>query len=280
MTENGTKTGEEHSPAVKRAAVFVGHAHWDLCASRIALLRALNPEVSIHCILGGRVEEHDAATTLIAPLTDSFWTADGAPQWQWQHTDLVIRNWHRSRGRALAFDVLHVIQWDLLLFAPLRRLYAHVPGNALALTGLTRLDDIAPRWHWATVEPERTETLALIEWARQRWNYRPRACLGPGVALPRVFLDRYTDEDIPEIGHDEVRLPLFGTVFGFPLVDTGFYPQWFDATSERLFHANGGELRLCDLRDELSAPSGRRAFHPCRLSFTPQIVLELAASAR
>jgi hypothetical protein len=278
MAKNGHYVGPAVAGSDKRAAVFVCHAYWDLCASRISFLREVNPEIPIHCILAGNSDEHDEAEVVIAPRCDSLWACAGEARWQWQHTDLVIRDWYRNRGRLLAFDVIHVIQWDLLLFSPLRQLYAHVPRDAVALTGLTPLDAIASRWHWTTVEPHRSEMLALLEWAHQRWKYYPRACLGPGVALPRAFLDRYANEEIPVLGHDEVRLPLFGHVFGFRLVDTGFYPEWFHPATERVFNANGGELSVVDVRNELAVASGWRAFHPCRASFSSEVVRELAAS--
>ena len=40
------------------------------------------------------------------------------------------------------------------------------------------------------------------------------ACLGPGYCLPREFLRRYANLDVPELGHDELRLPLFGRLLG------------------------------------------------------------------
>jgi hypothetical protein len=277
MTERRVGTHDESSPTANRAAVLVFHAFWHLCASRIALLRSLNPDVSIHCILAGDSGDHKEVATRLAPLSDSVWTCHGNPRWQWQHTDLVISEWYRQQGYGFAFDVLHVVQWDLLLFAPLSQLYEHVPHDAIALTGLTTFEHIAHRWHWSTSEPQRTETLALLEWGKQRWGYHPRACLGPGVALPRAFVDRYAIEQIPPVAHDELRLPMFGTVFGFQLVDTGFYRRWFDEISERVFNANGGELRLGDVRDELSRADGQRAFHPCRTSFSPEILEELSS---
>jgi len=262
----------------RRAVVVVFHKEWQLCRSRVRLLRALNPDIAVHAILGGSRSEHAEATACLESVVDSSSSCRlGDGRWQWQHTDLVIRDWHRHHGRAHAFDVLHVMQWDLLLFAPLAHLYRHVPPEAIALTGLTALEEIRDRWYWTTAEPHGTEAQALFESARIRWPFtgEGKACLGPGMALPRSFLDRYADEDIPELGHDELRVPLFGEIFGHDLIDTGFYPRWFDPDSECLFNANGLELTVPDVRRELNNRHGRRAFHPCRLSFTEELVHEL-----
>lgn len=167
-----------------------------------------------------------------------------------------------------------MIQWDLLLFDSLDRVYRHVPPGAVALTGITPLDRIAETWHWTRNEPHRTEPASLLADARDRYGYGgvPKACLGPGTALPRSFLNRYAETEIPEIGHDEVRFPLFAELFGHALVDTGFYPHWFDVESERLFNANYTELLVADVQDELSRPGGRRTFHACRESFSDDVL--------
>ena len=262
----------------RRAAVIVLHTAWQLGRDRVRLLRALNPDIAIHAILGGAEGEHAEAARHLDDIVDSSWSCRlGDARWQWQHTDLVLREWHRRHGRTQPFDVLHVMQWDLLLFASLEHLYRHVPPAALALTGLIPLGEIRDRWYWTSAEPHASEALALFECARERWQFEgpARACLGPGMALPRSFLDRYADEEIPELGHDELRVPLFGAIFGHDLVDTGFYPRWFDPDSECLFNANGLELSVADVRRALSNRDGRRAFHPCRDSFTDELLHDL-----
>lgn len=118
----------------------------------------------------------------------------------------------------------------------------------------------------------------LFTIARTRFGYRgtPQACLGPGYALPRRFLDRHAAIDVPESGHDETRLPLFAQIFGVPLADTDFYPTWFDARGERLFNATDDEITVGAVEAELRRPGGRRAFHPCREAFGARELEDLA----
>jgi len=266
--------------AIRRAALLTFHRDWEVCRSRISLLRMLNPGVEVHGLFGGEGTDFAEAARHLDREFDTLAPCDvGTTRWRWQHTDLVIRDWYVRYGHVLAIDILHVLQWDLLLFAPLDRLYQHVPLDAMALTGITPLTAIADRWHWTRVEPHRTETPALFALARERWGFagEPTACVGPGTALPRRFLERYAAEQIPELGHDEVRLPLFAQLFGLRLVDTGFYPEWFNAETERPFNANGAELQLDVVRAELSRTDGRRAFHPCRESFGQDVITALLA---
>jgi len=256
------------------------HKDWSISRSRVRLLRALNPGVPVHGLYGGEPDQYAEAVDAVGPVLDSLCGCQlGTGRWRWQHTDLVVRDWFQRVGRGLPFDVLHVMQWDLLLFDSLERLYGFVPPDAVALTGITPLDRIADGWHWTRTEPHRTETADLLAGAQREHGFRgvPKACLGPGAAFPRSFLDRYAATAIPEIGHDEVRLPLFAELFGYALVDTGFYPRWYDAESERLFNANGTELPVAEVREELLNPAGRRAFHPCRESFTETVLTGLVS---
>lgn len=263
---------------IRRTALLTFHRDWNVCLARIRLLRALNPNIEVHALFGGEPSDYTQAVQHVQPHVDSLIACTlGSGRWRWQHTDLVVRDWYAKHGHVVDFDVLHLVQWDLLLFAPLAHLYHHVPPEAIALTGITVVDDIADRWHWTTVEPHRTETQLLFARARTSWGYdaTAKACLGPGAALPRSFLNRYIAEEIPELGHDEVRLPLFGELFGHRLVDTRFYPRWFDETTERFFNANGAELPVSAVKEELEHPRGARAFHPCRDSFDQDVVSKL-----
>jgi hypothetical protein len=266
----------------RRAALLMFHRYPEVCRGRAWLLRELNPDVAVHGLYGGEVSGYAAAARALEPVLDSLGSCPlGDGRWRWQHTDLVIQEWYRTAGQQQHFDVLHIVQWDLLLFASLAVLYRHVPPGAVALSGITALERIAAAWHWTRNEPHRTETAALLHLARQSWGFQgvPKACLGPGAALPRAFLERLAAESIPGTGHDEVRLPLFAELFGHELVDTGFYPHWFDEESERLFNANGGELTVAAVKEELER-GPRRAFHPCRESFDEPTLAGLLAVVR
>lgn len=267
---------------MKRIALFQFHKDWDVCANRLRLLRRFNPGVEVYGLFGG--EEGDLVRARgISSDSDGIWHLAGRDaRWKWQNTDLCVREWHHKVGRHIAFDVVHVVQWDLLLFDSLENLFARIPPNALGLTGLTSIAAIADRWHWTLNEPHKTELIRLREFVAERHGAKPpdQACLGPGYSLPRAFLDRYAAIDVPELGHDELRLPLFARILGFPIADTGFYPLWFDVEGERLFNANSDEIEEAMIRSELMRPGGRRVFHPFRRSFEGPEVEALLAGTR
>ena len=66
---------------------------------------------------------------------------------RWKDTDLVS-SWFRTVGRHVAFDRLHVVQWDLLFFGSLDTVYPSLSRRAVALSGLVPLSAVAQFWEW------------------------------------------------------------------------------------------------------------------------------------
>lgn len=255
---------------MKRVALLQYHKSFDVCANRRQLLEAFNPGVPVFGLFGGPVEECEAATGVFRSSAAVYCLPFRSARWAWQNTDLAVREWYIAVGHGIPFDMLHVVQWDLLLLASLDRLYAAVPLEAIAVSGLTSVSSIADRWHWTRYEPHTTELRQLGDFARNRYGAAPPdlACLGPGYALSRAFLARYAAADVPELAHDELRLPLFARIFNLPVVDTGFYRRWFDPDEERFFNANDEEIDEAVISRELADPDGRRVFHPFRRVLT------------
>jgi Glycosyl transferase family 2 len=266
---------------MKRVALLQFHKDWDVCRNRTALLRAYNPGLEVHGLFGGEAGSlQTARAALNGDLVGIYRPSLRESSWNKKNTDLAVRSWYRDVGRQIDFDLLHVIQWDLLFFDSLPRIYAEVPSEAVGLTGVIPLETIADRWPWTVNEPHRTELALLKNFASRRYGYEEayRACLGPGYCLPRKFLDAYAVADVPELCHDEIRLPLFASILGFEIADTGLYPRWFDTFEERFFNANDDDIDERLIRSELSRPRGRRAFHPFRREFA--LSAKASASAR
>ena len=255
---------------MKRIALFQFHTDWDVCMNRIRMLRARNPEVDIYGLFGGESPQWaEARHVLAGQFVDIYNLRDRDRLWKWQNTDLAVRQWYCDAGHQVQFDVVHVLQWDLLIFDSLENAYRGVPCGAVALSGITTVDAISSRWHWTTHEPHKTQLTQLKEFAREHYaDQQPlQACLGPGYCLPREFLSLYAAANVPTLGHDELRLPLFARLLGFQTVDTGFYRGWFNEAEEMVFNANGDEIQDSVIEEELRRVDGRRVFHPYRRVF-------------
>lgn len=265
------------------AFLFVFHRHVRVCRNRVALLRSLNPGVPVFGIWGGREgifrTAGSRALAGLFSLDDVYCLTGRDTYWKWKNVDLSVAAWYRDVGSANGFDALHVCQWDALPLQGLQDLHAGLPAGAVGLSGLVPLSEVYGRWSWTSREPMRTDSLRLYEIARERWGYddQPFASVGPGAVLPRAFLERFAAEDIPEAGHDEIRLPLFAQIFGHELLDTGFMRSWFDPVEAAVFNVDGIHVSRETVLRQLDDPRGRRYFHPYRQTLPLRHVREVEA---
>jgi hypothetical protein len=197
-------------------------------------------------------------------------------RWKWLHSDLAVRAWYKAVGRGVVFDVLHLIEWDLVLFQSIEKAYRHIGANSIGLTDLHPLRESAHRWYWTTHEPYKSQWARLLSLAQKKYNYhgQPQASVGPGMTFPKAFLARYAREKIPVLAHDELRVPLYGKIFGFNLSNTrlGYLGK---KDESRYFNCNGILITLSTITSELTKKNGRRAFHPYR-GFVPQKLIRAA----
>ncbi len=259
---------------MKRLVLFRFHQNRVVCKNRLDVLRRYNPAIEIHGLYGGEESMYPNVQRAIGDDFSSLFCLKGkTAQWKWLHGDLAVREWYQAVGRLLAFDVVHLVEWDLVLLDSLENLYRHVPAAAAGITGLVRMELIKDRWCWTsrnswwTTQWERL--LAHVEEVYQ-YDGEPYASQGPGLCLPRKFLELYAAAEVPRYCHDEVRLPLFAQSFGIDLFDTGFYDGWFNGTREAFFNCRNQEINPQVMWDELGRTDGRRAFHPFRQTFAEQ----------
>ena len=56
------------------------------------------------------------------------------------------------------FDVAQVVEWDLLMLAPLEELYRDVAPDAVGSTAYTPLSQVGEEWEWLWRPELRTST--------------------------------------------------------------------------------------------------------------------------
>ncbi|MFB6242372.1 MAG: hypothetical protein ABEJ36_06255 [Candidatus Nanosalina sp.] len=191
---------------------------------------------------------------------------DKDSEWKWMNGDLAVLDWFREKGKHEDFDMLHIVEWDLLLTAPLDDLYGDISKDALGLSGLKPINEAREYgWPWITGE-YREDWEKLREWVQQETGYTGESygCIFPACCLPRNFLEQYAQMNIPEYSNDEVRVPLIAVALGFDIERTGFYPEWGNSTIKKYFNATGDLIEPEDIKEQLSKPEGKRVFHPAR----------------
>jgi hypothetical protein len=270
-----TSQQEMRSLIPKRIVVFRFDRNPLVCRAHVAHIRRLNPGLQIHGLYGGPHGYRRAAFRLAGRRVlglDSLWLSPHSGRWNWWNADLGLAMWYRDVGHRLDFEVLHFLEWDILLLEPLDEFFASVPADAVGLTGLTPLPAVAGHWEWLRTPERRRQWEQLLADVRTRWGYdqTPYVCWGAGPCIPRSFIERLAELPPPKAcpaPGEELRMPLFAQVLGYDLVDNGFRDSWDDPAEDRFFNLNSFEIEPSTIAAELARPDGRRAFHPVRKPF-------------
>jgi len=255
---------------MKRIIIFRFHKHPKICENRVELLKKLNPNMPIHGIYGGEEKQYATFKKKLGPYLNGLFCIRGKDSnWKWLNFDLALRNWYKQTGKNIDFDMAHVVEWDLILCESMEKIYSNIKKNEVGVTGLTRLKKVENVWDWTSQEPYKSRWKELLKRARREHNYssQPYASIGPGCCLPKIFLKKYSETEVPELCHDELRIPLYSQIFGLKIKDTGFYRKWYDKDEEKYFNCMDREISIATMKKELKKKNGRRAFHPFRKIF-------------
>jgi len=251
----------------KRIALFRYHNNLDGCINRLQLFAKINPEIDVYGLYGGKEDEFAVFEEGLKDyLKDNYCIRDKESEWKWLHGDLAFRLWYSDFGHSVEFDFVHILEWDLLYLAKIDALYDNITPNDLAITGLVDLNKIADEWFWIRDDEQSKKWEGLKDHVKNTLGYSGSyvGSVAPGLCMPKDFLEKYSNADVPELAHDELRLPLYAQAFGFNLVDTQYYRKWFSKREWKLFNCNEIDIELRRIKRNLKKKNGRRVFHPFR----------------
>lgn len=251
---------------MERIILFRFHTSLDVCINRLQLLRRLNPRTRIIGLWGGERGGFPQAQTLLAPYLEYVWEIPvESPEWKWKNGDLSLLMWYRAEGKHLQFDMLHLVEWDLLILASLDKVYGDAGKHGVALTALTPLERIQHHWAWTALEPYATQWHQLRNHVQDMygWSGPHLACQGPANALSKTFLDRYALEEVPDLVNEELRIPLYAQALGFEVTALPhIYREIKDPKEMKFFNCEKQRIKTRTIRQEMIKPWGRRVFHP------------------
>lgn len=253
------------------AILFSYHIQPEVCRSRLALLRRLQPDVPIWGLYSGSPERAEEFSSL-HPLLDHAWAHPPAPPaWMWRHYDKVIAHWHHQAGRSLPWSHLLIHAWDLLLLQPVAHWVPHLEAHQVLVPGLRRLeqmdeevtDPLHPpqrpgNWSWLRQEPEPFQ--AFCRYLLSLFGRLPTLyCeVSPFAVLSREFCDQYSRVVEPIPGFNEYRFPTLVQPLGFDFAAT-------DHLGPSLWkHFNAEKIAIPPdlIERECRLPEGARLFHP------------------
>ena len=256
--------------------LFWFYKDFETCESRLRSLRRLNKSVRVYGLYGGPLSKADEARKRLAEWLDDFYAfpEDSEAKWKWKNGDKVLATWYRDRGHQLDWETIFVLQWDMLLLAPMETLFRNLRPGEILLSGHRPLTEIEAWWPWAN--PRNVEKRKDLESFRtllaDKFDYHGDllACLFIVACLPRVFLEHYAAAGPPECGFLEYKVPTMARVFGIPeCLDHSFHPWWAanPATkrvpaAQRTLNAVGQEVSLSVILREAARSTGQKVFHP------------------
>jgi hypothetical protein len=250
---------------LKRIILFRYHHEFERNRELLRFQQFLNPAIKIYGLYGGPPENLKQADDILGDVLEhNYLVQQTNPFWNWKNSDMSIQAWYNDYGYQLDFDQVHVLEWDLIFFESLENLFSHIPKNRLGLTGLVPLKKIEKNWYWTRKPERREEWVQLMEIFRKEFEYdqEPYGMLGPGISLPKSFLESIRRIEIPDLGNDELRIPLLAQACGFTMYDTGFYRKWFSKREYRYFNCNSKLIDSKIIEKQLKKKNGRRVFHP------------------
>lgn len=238
---------------MKRIILFRFHDHFDICKNRIAILRHFNPGTPIYGLYGGT--ESNYAKAQLLPLESTFMIPIDDPYWKWLNGDLAARWWFKEFGHTIPFDMVHIIEWDLVLLEPIEKAFEHIT-DGIAITARQKMKPIYNTWTWVKPGRGREEWIELSKRVQKKFGRLAPALAGifPGAAMSRAFLGRYAKEEIGSLCNDEVRLPLFAQAYGMAVHDTKL--------KNKFFNAEDRTIRPATVYTHYK--KGIRAFHPVK----------------
>ena len=105
-----------------RIILFRYHKNPFVCRDRLWQLKNFNPEIKIFGLYGGKEDEFPKFKKYLDPFFEhNYCIKNKSNHWKCKNSDLGIGLWYKNIGKKLEFDMLHVIEWDLLLFGSLNK---------------------------------------------------------------------------------------------------------------------------------------------------------------
>jgi len=250
---------------MRRIILFRFHKSPLVCKNKLEILKKLNPNISIYGLYGGEENKLPIFTEKLKGLVENIYCIKNKSKYyKWKNGDLAIREWFIEVGRKVDFDTVHIVEWDMLILAPISQVYKHVRKGEVGITGLIPLKKVAHEWDWVSEKKSRELWMNLLRYVKKKYKYNkePFASIAGGLCLPRIFLEKYSKIKVPEECHDEIRVPLFSQIFGLRMRNTKIYRGWTDPKSEEIFTCKKKNISINVIKKELKNKNGKRVFHP------------------
>ncbi|MBD3280457.1 hypothetical protein GF389_02950 [Candidatus Dojkabacteria bacterium] len=228
------------------------HKNLQLVQNRIDVIKYFNPGISIYGLFGGNKDEYPIFRKKLKQVEHILFWDESDTDVKWRFSDLSILFWYENYGKSLNFDILHTIEYDLVLLDSFQNLYEYNPQDKhIYVTALVELEKIKPISNWFN-NPEfpTKQCREIVRIFKEKYGLEKLySCMAPGTTITREFLDNYRKIELPTIGFDEIRIPNIAQALNIPVESPGFVRDWFDRITIdfRLFNTNNHVVNIDDL---------------------------------
>ena len=252
--------------------LFWFYTEFKACAKKLKKIRSCNKDARVFALYGGPLSETHMARQVVNPYVDDFYVYrhEKEPRWKWENGEQILADWYLERGQHLPWETIFIMQWDMLISAPLQELFSGLQPGEILLSGFRPMHEVASWWHWAN--PKNPNLKAFKALLRKKFHYEDElaVCLFIVACFPRIFFEKFVGAGHPEVGFIEYKIPTMANMFRIPVCHKhGFHPWWgSDPTTknapphQRLLNATGQEVPLSVILKEFSKNNGQRLFHP------------------
>jgi hypothetical protein len=256
---------------MKLAILFWFYKNPQICKNRLEILRKYNPNTPIYGLYGGNLNQQEHFYVALGQYLDDFYTFDRDRDsfWKWKYGDLLITDWYRERGQHLSWDSIIVVQWDMLIFGSVDRVFDALKQNQILLSAYAPVKTVEDKWIWVNSPENRQEYLEFLAHIRHKYDYNqePVRCAFVIVCLPRTFLAFYSKIEQPELGFIEYRVPIYAQIFQIDVCRNHPFKYWGAAKKpiEKVLRAgkkNDPGIPLTIVLRNLINLKGARVFHP------------------
>lgn len=253
---------------MKLAILFWFYKSPVVCENHLRLLRKYNRDIKIYGLYGGERKKMDLYKKRFGKYLNNFYCSPPrSTHWKWIHGDLMIRDWYKKCGRRLDWDSVVVIQWDMLVFESIKKLFSGIKEGEIFFSGLRKLDStLEERWTWTKPKKGRWNYLKFKRHIKSNYGYGKRTlpcCLFIMEIFPRTFLNKYLAVKNPGVGMLEYKVPTYAEIFRIPVYKKDMGVWWCDESSQgRALTACCNEINTGFIKSELKKKNGWRAFHP------------------
>lgn len=252
--------------------LFWFYKEFDICRNKLKKIRSRNEDIRIFALYGGPLSETDMARKAIKKYVDDFYVfeREKKPSWKWEHGDQLITTWYVEKGQHLQWEMLFIMQWDMLISAPLSELFSKLQPGQILLSGFRPANEVASWWPWISPDDPNLKAFKVILHDEFQYDGELFVCLFIVACFPRTFFEKFLEVGMPEAGFIEYKFPTIANIFRIPVCQNHDFHPWWAANpatknaplQERVLNAIGQEIPRSIVLRELSKANGRRLFHP------------------